>query len=226
MAGRRGHTLQANAGDRDKTLSCSCLVSKRKNFVSRARTTPLRSVVLPAWGWKSSSACCARQHRPRALAGCSPGSWGARPHGSHAARQHTETGQEAGRQQKQRVSTDLPKKEEHWKSLPRPVAFVAAPSVGAGRRRHPAGKPTALAAARLPAPPAKETPTRSGNAPMGFEGLLALSFLGRELFGSPLLLSVCWRRDASAGSPAGVFADPTPAARGYPDNLCPTYPAC
>src|ERR1035437_8961089 len=37
MAGRRGHTLQANAGDRDKTLSCSCLVSKRKNFVSRAR---------------------------------------------------------------------------------------------------------------------------------------------------------------------------------------------
>jgi predicted membrane-bound mannosyltransferase len=33
------------------------------------------------------------------------------------------------------------------------------------------------------------------------------------------LLSVCWRRDASAGSPAGVFADPTPARR-YPDNLC------
>src|SRR5450759_4022458 len=124
MAGRRGHTLQADAGDRDKTLSCSCLVSKRKNFVSRARTTPLCSVVLPAWGWKSSSACCARQHRPRALAGCSPGSWGARPHGSHAARQHTETGQEAGRQQKQRVSTDLSKKEEHWKSLPRPVALL------------------------------------------------------------------------------------------------------
>jgi hypothetical protein len=35
--------------DRDKTLSYSCLVSKSKNFVSRARTTPLRSVVLPAW---------------------------------------------------------------------------------------------------------------------------------------------------------------------------------
>src|ERR1017187_1393754 len=50
-----------------------------------------------------------RQRRPRALTGCSPGSWGARPHGSHAARQHTETGQEAGRQQKQRVSTDLPR---------------------------------------------------------------------------------------------------------------------
>src|ERR1022692_4949240 len=50
MAGRRGHTLQADAGDRDKTLSCSCLVSKRKNFVSRARTTPLRSVILPASG--------------------------------------------------------------------------------------------------------------------------------------------------------------------------------
>src|ERR1039458_8842219 len=49
MAGRRGHTLQADAGDRDKTLSCSCLVSKRKNFVSRARTTPLRSVAPSAW---------------------------------------------------------------------------------------------------------------------------------------------------------------------------------
>ena len=49
--GRTGLAIQANAGDRDKTLSCSCLVSKRKNFVSRgARTTPLRSVVLPAWG--------------------------------------------------------------------------------------------------------------------------------------------------------------------------------
>ena len=36
------------AGYRDGTLSCSCPTQKRKNFVSRARTTPLRSVVLPA----------------------------------------------------------------------------------------------------------------------------------------------------------------------------------
>src|ERR1017187_1143059 len=50
MAGRRGHTLQADAGDRDKTLSCSCLAQKRKNFVSRARTTSLRSVVLSRLG--------------------------------------------------------------------------------------------------------------------------------------------------------------------------------
>ena len=30
-------------------LSCSCPAAKSKNFVSRARTTALRSVVLPAW---------------------------------------------------------------------------------------------------------------------------------------------------------------------------------
>ena len=35
--------------DHDKTASCSCLVSKRKNFVSRARNTLLRSVFLSAW---------------------------------------------------------------------------------------------------------------------------------------------------------------------------------
>jgi hypothetical protein len=33
-----------------------------------------------------------------------------------------------------------------------------------------------------------------------------------DLGGRRWLLSVCWRRDASAGSPAGVFADPTPTA--------------
>jgi hypothetical protein len=146
MAGRRGHTLQANAGDRDKTLSCSCLVSKRKNFVSRARTTPLRSVVLPAWGWKSSSACCARQHRPRALAGCSPGSWGARPHGSHAARQHTETGQEAGRQQKQRVSTDLPQKGRTLEESPQTRCFCCRASFPCvGEVKPPSVKPEARA---------------------------------------------------------------------------------
>ena len=50
----------------NKTLSCSCLVSKRKNFVSRARTTPLRSVVLFRLGIRSylgqfprrQRACC------------------------------------------------------------------------------------------------------------------------------------------------------------------------
>ena len=37
------------AGDRDKTLSRFCQVQKSKNFVSRARNTPLRSVFLSAW---------------------------------------------------------------------------------------------------------------------------------------------------------------------------------
>src|ERR1019366_6661417 len=36
------------AAPTDKTLSCSCPAQKRKNFVSRARTTSLRSVVLSA----------------------------------------------------------------------------------------------------------------------------------------------------------------------------------
>lgn len=35
-------------GSNDRTLSRSCPVQKRKNFVSRVRTTPLRSVVLSA----------------------------------------------------------------------------------------------------------------------------------------------------------------------------------
>ena len=37
-----------SAEERDKTLSRSCLVSKRKNFVSRARATSLRSMALSA----------------------------------------------------------------------------------------------------------------------------------------------------------------------------------
>jgi hypothetical protein len=37
------------AGDRDGTLSCSCPAQKSKNFVSRERNTPLRSVFLSAW---------------------------------------------------------------------------------------------------------------------------------------------------------------------------------
>jgi hypothetical protein len=41
---------ERGAGSRDRTLSCSCPAAKSKNFVSRARTTPLRSVVLPASG--------------------------------------------------------------------------------------------------------------------------------------------------------------------------------
>ena len=43
--------------DHDKTASCSCLVQKSKNFVSRARNTPLRSVFLSAWEAKVSWAC-------------------------------------------------------------------------------------------------------------------------------------------------------------------------
>ena len=43
-----GHGLPDGAGDRDGTLSCSCPAPKSKNFVSRARNTPLRSVFLSA----------------------------------------------------------------------------------------------------------------------------------------------------------------------------------
>ena len=45
------------AGDRDGTLSCSCPAQKSKNFVSRERNTPLRSVFLSAWE------CSARQRQ-------------------------------------------------------------------------------------------------------------------------------------------------------------------
>src|ERR1035437_8524204 len=78
----------------------------------------------------------------------------------------------------------------------------------------PTGKPTAFAAERLPAPP----PTRPGNAKNGFRGLFPLSFFGGGKFSEAgswrCYVSVCWRRDASAGSPAGVFPDPTAAAWG------------
>jgi hypothetical protein len=46
--------------DRDKTLSRFCPAWKSKNFVSRARNTPLRSVFLSAWVAKISWSCSAR----------------------------------------------------------------------------------------------------------------------------------------------------------------------
>jgi len=46
--------------DRDKTLSRFCPAWKSKNFVSRARNTPLRSVFLAAWKAKVSWSCSAR----------------------------------------------------------------------------------------------------------------------------------------------------------------------
>lgn len=53
--------------------------------------------------------------------------------------------------------------------------------------------------------------------PQRFWGPHSLSFFG-EAFSEArswrCCVSVCWRRDASAGSPAGVFAGPTPAAGG------------
>jgi hypothetical protein len=53
-AGGEGKAKNTGRGERgaggcDRTLSCSCPAAKSKNFVSRARTTALRSVVLPAW---------------------------------------------------------------------------------------------------------------------------------------------------------------------------------
>src|ERR1035437_3320001 len=64
--GRTGRTQrrsQLKAGwpvDRDKTLSHFCPAWKSKNFVSRARNTPLRSVFLSAWEAKVSWSCPAR----------------------------------------------------------------------------------------------------------------------------------------------------------------------
>jgi hypothetical protein len=46
--------------DRDKTLSRFCPAWKSKNFVSRARNTPLRSLFLSAWEAKGSWSCTAR----------------------------------------------------------------------------------------------------------------------------------------------------------------------
>src|ERR1019366_4282098 len=45
-AKRPSPVVPAKGKDRDGTLSCLCLTRKRKNFVSRARATPLRSVSL------------------------------------------------------------------------------------------------------------------------------------------------------------------------------------
>src|ERR1019366_6879961 len=64
--GRTGRTQrrsQLKAGwpvDRDKTLSRFCPAWKSKNFVSRARNTPLCSVFLSAWEAKVSWSCPAR----------------------------------------------------------------------------------------------------------------------------------------------------------------------
>src|ERR1039457_6567551 len=44
--------LDSHCSHADRTLSRPCPAQKRKNFVSRARTTPLRSRVLPALGPK------------------------------------------------------------------------------------------------------------------------------------------------------------------------------
>src|ERR1017187_4187134 len=44
--------LDSHCSHADRTLSRPCPAQKRKNFVSRARTTSLRSVVLSAWGPK------------------------------------------------------------------------------------------------------------------------------------------------------------------------------
>src|ERR1035437_5635130 len=47
--------------DRDKTLSRFCPAWKSKNFVSKARNTPLRSMFLSAWEAKVSWSCPARR---------------------------------------------------------------------------------------------------------------------------------------------------------------------
>src|ERR1019366_6454165 len=46
--------------DRDRTLSRFCPAWKSKNFVSRARNTPLRSVFLSTWEARVSWSCSAR----------------------------------------------------------------------------------------------------------------------------------------------------------------------
>src|ERR1039458_583494 len=64
--------------------------------------------------------------------------------------------------------------------------------------------------------PAHSGDARPGNARNGFRGPHPLSFFGGEFSearSSRCCVSVCLRRDASV-PPAGVFADPTPAAWG------------
>ena len=61
------------AGCSDKTLSRFCPVQKSKNFVSRARNTPLRSVFLSAWEARVSWACSARP--PAAACPCPVFGW-------------------------------------------------------------------------------------------------------------------------------------------------------
>jgi hypothetical protein len=58
-AGGEGKAKNTGCGERvagscDRTLSRPCLVSKRKNFVSRARTTERSEVVLSGWEAKVS----------------------------------------------------------------------------------------------------------------------------------------------------------------------------
>ena len=63
QTGRTQRRIQLKAGwpvDRDKTLSRFCPAWKSKNFVSRARNTPLRSVFLSAWEAKVSWSCSAQ----------------------------------------------------------------------------------------------------------------------------------------------------------------------
>src|ERR1035437_4598662 len=57
---RRSHLKAGWPVDRDKTLSRFCPAWKSKNFVSRARNPPLRSVFLSAWEAKVSWSCPAR----------------------------------------------------------------------------------------------------------------------------------------------------------------------
>ena len=147
--------MQSGASHADKTLSRSCLVQKRKNFVSRARTTPLRSVVLLAWEAKVSWASFpSRQCRPRAHPGvepprhlglCVPGNHAA----YHTVRQHTETGQQDGPSNKSNRSGTV----RHGLSetsaevgcscpcaggaAPRPVLVGRFPRTEVGRKRYP-----------------------------------------------------------------------------------------
>jgi hypothetical protein len=55
--------LDSHCSHADRTLSRPCPAQKRKNFVSRARTTPLRSVVLSAQNPKGPDYAPPRQRR-------------------------------------------------------------------------------------------------------------------------------------------------------------------
>src|ERR1035437_6958633 len=143
-------------GGNDKTLSCPCLVSKRKNFVSRARTTPLRSVVLFPPKTKRTKPLPCPPGNPVPRLGSRPSGsakvepvWGPPGGGGVAAARPTppaHTRRPATRQQEQRVSAPLSQKRKNTERVctdplpPLPGALPALPCAVALQASCPCGR--------------------------------------------------------------------------------------